>query len=116
MNSVAKQRSDEKLQIAMTMLVISFVLLVHNGREPLFLIALSAIPPLLFVVWQKRLLWPIAIYLLIVGALGRYARYFRQGYMSDVIPAIQDYIGYFMSYGNDCRVVCSTRVFPLWKA
>ena len=96
---------SEKLQIAVTTLIISFVLLVHNGQEPLFLFALAALPFLLFFVWRKRSLWPLAFYILIVGALGRYTRYFREGYMSDVLPAIRDYIGYFLSGKNVYREI-----------
>ncbi|OGG35136.1 hypothetical protein A2363_01400 [Candidatus Gottesmanbacteria bacterium RIFOXYB1_FULL_47_11] len=90
----------ENVQIAITTLVISIVLLIHNGREPLFLFAFASIPIILFIAWKKSSLWPVALYILIVGVLGRYTQYFRQGYMSDVLPAIQDYIGYFLSGKN----------------
>lgn len=93
-------RMIDHTSLFITTLIVSFVLLVHNGQEPLFLIALSLIPVLLLLWLKKPSLWPLVVWLLVAGALGRYTRYFRQGYMSDAILAIRDYIGYFLAGKN----------------
>lgn len=55
-------------------IAVVFVQLVHNGREPLYLIAISSIPVLAALFYFKRSLFPLAIYLLLIGAIGRYTR------------------------------------------
>lgn len=81
-------------------IAIAFVQLVHNGREPLYLISLTAIPILVAIFYFKRSLFPLAMYLLLIGALGRYTRYFRQNYASDTLLATRDYIGYMLAGKN----------------
>lgn len=92
--------TEAKSEIFWTTLVVSLVLLVHNGTEPLFLIALALLPLLAILFYKRPSLWPLALYLLIFGALGRYSRYFRENYASDTLPAIRDYIGYFLAGKN----------------
>jgi len=95
-----KKLQEDHGGIFWTTITISFVLLVHNGREPVFLIALAILPILIVLFLRKPNLLPIAIYLLIFGALGRYTRYFRQTYASDTLLAIKDHIGYFLAGKN----------------
>ncbi len=91
---------EDKTTVFWTTVTIAFVLLVHNGREPVFLIALALLPILMLLFLRKPNLWPLAIYLILFGALGRYTRYFRQTYASDTLLAIKDHIGYFLSGNN----------------
>ncbi|MBI5448816.1 DUF2029 domain-containing protein, partial [Candidatus Gottesmanbacteria bacterium] len=83
-----------------TTITVVFVLIVHNGTEPIFLGAMAFLPFLILKFLYKQSLWPLAVYLVIFGILGRYARYFRQSYASDTLLAIKDYIGYFLSGTN----------------
>ncbi len=83
-----------------TTVVISFVLLIHNGTEPLFLLAYAGLAILISIFLVKKSLWPLVFYLLIFGFFGRFTRYFRETYASDAIPAIRDYIGYFLAGKN----------------
>lgn len=97
-----------------TTIAVSFVLLVHNGTEPLFLIAYSLIPVLILLFYHKKSFIPLIIYILLIGIFGRYTRYFRESYASDTLPAIKDFIGYFLAgksiYGNN--VMSSTGITP----
>lgn len=95
-----KQLPEDRTTTFWTSVAIAFVLLVHNGREPVFLIALAILPILLLLFLRKPHLWPLAVYLLIFAALGRYTRYFRQTYASDTLLAIRDHIGYFLAGKN----------------
>ncbi|GEM_PF-2115663 len=97
-----------------TTITITFVLLEHNGTEPLFLIAYSLIPLLVLIFYYKRSFWTIAIYLLFFGVLGRYTRYFRGVYSSDVLPTINDFIGYFIHGKNvyESLVAAHTGIIP----
>lgn len=97
-----------------TTIAISFVLLVHNGTEPLFLIAYSLIPVLILLFYHKKSFIPLIIYLLLIGIFGRYTRYFRESYASDVIPAIKDFIGYFLAGKNiyGTNVMTTTGITP----
>lgn len=109
------QRFKEKTEwIFWTTITISFVLLEHNGTEPLFLIAYSLIPLLVLLFYYKRSFWVIVFYLLIFGILGRFTRYFRGVYSSDVLPTINDFIGYFIHGKNVYQevVVARTGVIP----
>lgn len=90
----------DKEWIFFTTIVISFVLLEHNGTEPLFLLAYSFIPFLILIFYYKKSLIPLVIYLLAIGIFGRYTRYFRENYASDVLLAIHDWIGYFLAGKN----------------
>lgn len=95
-----KTLPEESSGIFWTTVIIVFVLLVHNGTEPLFLVAMAFIPVLILKFLYKKSLWPLAVYLIIFGLLGRYTRYFRQTYASDTLLAIQDHIGYFLAGKN----------------
>lgn len=97
-----------------TTIGISFVLLEHNGTEPLFLIAYSLIPILVLTFYYKRSFWTVVIYLLLLGILGRYTRYFRSVYSSDVLTTIYDFVGYFINGKNVYQelVVARTGVIP----
>ena len=83
-----------------TTLIVSFALLIHNGTEPLFLFAYAGIP--ILILWYHRTpsLWPIALYLLLIGVLGRYTRYFRESYASDTLLVTRDYIGFLLAGKN----------------
>ncbi len=83
-----------------TTIVVSFVLLIHNGTEPLFLLAYALLPIVCLVFFRKKSWVPLVIYLLIFGAVGRYTRYSRESYASDTLLAIRDYIGLFLSGKN----------------
>lgn len=93
-------KERETSYIFWTTIVISFVLLVHNGTEPLFLFALSSIAFIIIVFLWKKNLWPVLCYLLLIGVLGRYGRYVRESYASDTILALRDFIGYFLAGKN----------------
>lgn len=95
-----KKAKENFASIFWATIAVVFVQLVHNGREPLYLIALSAIPLLVGLFYFKRSLFPLAIYLLLIGMLGRYTRYFRQNYASDTLLATRDYIGYMLAGKN----------------
>lgn len=93
-------------EIFWTTLMISFILLVHNGETPLFLIAYSLIPVLILLFHFKRSLWPLAIYLLVFGVLGRYSRYWYRNYASDVLLATHDFIGFLLAGKNPyCQMI-----------
>lgn len=83
-----------------TTIVITFVLLIHNGTEPVFLVAFAMMPVIILLFLTKPTLKPLIIYLLIFGVLGRYTRYFRETYASDALLAIKDFIGYFLAGKN----------------
>ncbi len=95
-----KQPLEDGNGIFWTTVTIAFVLLVHNGREPVFLVALALLAVLILLFLRKQSLWPLAIYLVIFGVLGRYTRYFRETYASDTLLAIKDHIGYFLEGRN----------------
>lgn len=103
-----KKVKDNLASIFWATIVVAFVQLVHNGREPLFLIAITTIPILVAIFYFKRSLLPLAIYLLLIGALGRYTRYFRQNYASDTLLATRDYIGYMLAGKNVYRELIMT--------
>lgn len=109
-----KEIKEKTEWIFWTTIGISFVLLEHNGTEPLFLIAYSLIPVLVLLFYYKRSFWMILFFLLFVGILGRFTRYYRGVYSSDVLPTINDFIGYFVHgknvYGE--LVVARTGVIP----
>lgn len=81
-------------------IAISFVLLVHNGLEPVYIFALAAIPLLALLFYRNKSAYPLIAYLLAIGAIGRYTRYLRQTYASDVLLATRDFIGIFLSGRN----------------
>lgn len=86
-------------------IVISFVLVVHNGTEPQFILALSLLPVLLMLFIFKKSSIPIVFYLIIFGIVGRYTRYYRETYASDALLAIRDYVGYFLAGKNPYKEI-----------
>src|SRR5260221_7713770 len=98
-------KKEEYEWIFWATIAIIFVLLEHNGTEPLFLYAFSFLPILILLFIYKRSFWSIATYLILVGGIGRYTRYYREGYASDTLLAIKDFIGYVIAgkglYGNN---------------
>lgn len=107
-------KKEEYEWIFWTTLGIIFVLLEHNSTEPLFLYAFSLLPLLILLFVYKRSLYVIVLYLLVVGSIGRYTRYFRGNYASDTLIAVKDFIGYFLAgkgiYENN--VMTATGVTP----
>lgn len=95
-----KESPEDRTSTFWTAVAIAFVLLVHNGREPVFLIAMAVLPLIILLFLRNKKLLPFAMYLIIFGALGRYTRYFRQTYASDTLLAIKDHIGYFLAGKN----------------
>lgn len=96
---VKKNKSDSEW-IFWTTIIISFVMLIHNGTEPLFLFAYASMPFLIVIFYLKRNFYVIAIYLLLIGALGRYTEYYHSVYGSDVLLAVRDFVGYFVNGKN----------------
>lgn len=88
-----------------TTITIAFVLLIHNGYEPLFILAYALIPFLTLIFYKSKKLYVVAIYLLLFGILGRYTRYFRENYASDTLLAVKDYIGYFLAGKNPYKEI-----------
>lgn len=109
-----KEFKEKREWIFWTTISISFVLLVHNGTEPLFLIAYSLIPLLVLLFYYKKSLAPLIIFLVVIAVLGRYTRYFRENYASDVLLGIHDWIGYFLSGKNiyNERIFTQTGLIP----
>ena len=92
-----KAKLKDREQIFWTTITIAFVLIIHNGTEPVFLLAYSLIPILILLFYKNKSLMPLVVFLIIFGFLGRYTRYFRQNYASDVLLATKDYIGLFLN-------------------
>lgn len=103
-----KQAKENLASIFWSTITVAFVLLVHNGREPLYLIALTGIPILVAIFYYKRSLLPLALYLMAIGVLGRFTRYYRQNYASDTLLATRDYIGYMLAGKNVYRELIMT--------
>lgn len=103
-----KKTKENLASIFWSTITVVFVLLVHNGREPLYLIALTGIPILVAIFYYKRSLFPLAVYLLAIGVLGRFTRYYRQNYASDTLLATRDYIGYMLAGKNVYRELIMT--------
>lgn len=91
---MGKNRNDTEW-IFITTIITSFVLLIHNGTEPLFLIAFTIMPFLVVHFYYKKSFYPLIFFLLFFAAFGRYTRYFRQTDASDTLLAIRDFVGYF---------------------
>lgn len=83
-----------------TTLLVTFVLVIHNGTEPVFLLAFALLPVLILAYVFKKSLIPLVVYILVFGVLGRYTRYMRETYASDAILAVRDFIGYFLAGKN----------------
>lgn len=93
-------KKEDSDWIFWTAIIISFVLIEHNGVEPLFLLAFTLIPFLILIFYYKKSFNLLIIYLLAIAIFGRYTRYFRETYASDALLAIRDYIGYFIHGKN----------------
>lgn len=107
-----KESPEDRTNTFWTAVAIAFVLLVHNGREPVFLAAMAMVPLFILLFLGNKKLLPFAIYLIIFGALGRYTRYFRQTYASDTLLAIKDHIGYFLAGKNVYNQVVMAQAGP----
>lgn len=84
-------------------LAVIFVLLVHNGFTPLYIIALFLLPffiPLFYRLASQKVFLSLSAYLILFGFLGRYERYLRQNYASDVLLVTKDFIGLLLSGKN----------------
>src|SRR3989338_4209845 len=90
------EKKENKDWIFCTTIVISFVLIEHNSADPLFILALAAIPFLALFFYYKKSFYPLILYILIVGILGRITQYYHSGYGSDVLLAVRDFVGYFV--------------------
>lgn len=91
---------NDKEWIFWTIIVISFVLIVHNSADPLFIIALTVMPLLILLFYYKKSFYPLILCILVVGALGRNMQYYTSAYGSDALPAVRDFIGYFVNGKN----------------
>lgn len=98
---------DKGLIFWVTILV-SFVSVVHGGMNSFSILALSLFLPLIIVFQFKKSLLPLALYLIIFGALGRYSRYFRQNYGSDVLMATRDFVGLLLAGKHPYRELVFT--------
>lgn len=83
-----------------TTIVTSFVLIEHNSAEPLFILALSIMPLLVLLFYYKKSFYPLILYILIFGILGRIIQYYSSTYGSDALMAVRDFIGYFVHGKN----------------
>lgn len=99
---------DEKEWIFWITIVVSFVLIEHNSADPLFILALTVIPFLVFFFYLKKSLYPLALYLLVFSALGRIIQYQSSSYGSDVLMAVRDFVGYFIHGQNVYKEVTMT--------
>lgn len=79
-----------------TTISISFVMLVHNGAEPFFLLAYASIPLLIAFFYLKKSLYATVLYLLLVGVIGRITQYYHSAYGSDTLLSVRDFVGYFV--------------------
>ena len=94
------EKKEDKDWIFWTTIVISFVLIEHNSADPLFILALAAIPFLALLFYYKKSFSPLILYILIVGILGRITQYYHSTYGSDALMAVRDFIGYFVHGKN----------------
>lgn len=99
MKSVEKTK-DDKEWIFWTTIAVSFVLIEHNSADPLFITALIAMPFLALLFYYKKSFYPLILYILIIGILGRIFQYHSSTYGSDALMAIRDFIGYFVHGKN----------------
>lgn len=91
---------DEAEWLFWTIIVISFVLIEHNSADPFFIIALVAMPFLILLFYYKKNFYPLILYILIIGTLGRIIQYHSSTYGSDALMAVRDFIGYFVHGKN----------------
>lgn len=90
-----KNKPDEE-RIFWSTVVTIFVLLIHNGSEPFFLFAYATILLLVVFFYFKKSLYPIMLYILLVGVVGRITQYYHSTYGSDTLLAVRDFVGYFV--------------------
>ena len=91
---------DDKEWVFWTTIVVSFVLIEHNSADPFFITALTVMPFLILLFYFKRSLYPLILYVIIIGILGRIFQYYSSTYGSDALPAVRDFIGYFVHGKN----------------
>lgn len=94
------EKKGDKDWIFWTTIIISFVLIEHNSADPLFILALAAIPFVAFLFYYRKSFYPLILYLLIIGILGRMMQYQSSAYGSDALMAIRDFVGYFVHGKN----------------
>lgn len=102
------EKKEDKDWIFWTTIVVSFVLIEHNSADSLFILALAAIPFLAFLFYYKKSFYPLILYILAIGILGRITQYYHSGYGSDVLLAVRDFVGYFVHGQNVYREVTMT--------
>lgn len=95
-----EKTKDDKEWIFWTTIVISFVLIVHNSADPLFIVALTIMPLLVLLFYYNKSFYPLILYVLIIGTLGRIMQYHSSTYGSDALLAVRDFIGYFVHGKN----------------
>lgn len=96
---MAKMRVDKEWIFWIT-IVVSFVLIEHNSADPLFIAAFTIMPFLVLLFYYKKSFYPLILYILIIGILGRIIQYYSSAYGSDALMAVRDFIGYFVHGKN----------------
>lgn len=96
---MAKTETDKEW-IFWTTIAVSFVLIAHNSADPLFITAFTITPFLALLFYYKRSFYPLILYILIFGILGRIIQYYSSTYGSDALMAVRDFIGYFVHGKN----------------
>ncbi len=94
------RNQNDKEWIFWTTIIVSFVLIVHNSADWLFIVALALMPLFILLFHFKKSFYPLILYLLIFGTLGRIIQYHTSTYGSDALMAVRDYIGYFVNGKN----------------
>lgn len=97
---VVEKTKDDKEWIFWTTIVVSFVLIEHNSADPLFITAFTIMPFLAPLFYYKKSFYPLILYILIFGILGRIIQYYSSTYGSDALMAVRDFIGYFVHGKN----------------
>ncbi len=95
-----EEKKEDKNWIFWITIVVSFVLIEHNSADPLFITALTIMPFLIILFYFKRSLYPLTLYVLAIGILGRIFQYYSSAYGSDALLAVRDFIGYFVHGKN----------------
>lgn len=97
---IVEKTKDDKEWIFWTTIAVSFVLIEHNSADPLFITAFTITPFLALLFYYKRSFYPLILYILIFGILGRIIQYYHSTYGSDALMAVRDFIGYFVNGKN----------------
>lgn len=95
-----EKTKDGKEWIFWTTITVSFVLIEHNSADPLFITAFAIMPFLALLFYYKKSFYPLILYILIFGILGRIIQYYSSTYGSDALMAVRDFIGYFVHGKN----------------